>query len=1188
MALTSFVQTNFLGGEISQTAQGRMDLPAYKISLNVCLNAIPIESGAWMRRPGTRHVAPTKAGQQGKLIPFTFAQSFPYLMEFTDGNLRFIASFTNILDVTGPTLVMTDDQQGVASISTATPAVVTTGSPHGWSTGNSVMFSGLGGSSMPLLQNRQFVITVTGASAFSLADSITGAPIDGSTLGPYALSFATRIMEITTAYIAGAWSNLRSVQAETRTLLLNGTHPQVLQVATPPTAVKFATFTYGPSDFLDGPYLDPVPSSQITSSALNGVVTLTLSFAAYVATTAYNIGDFVTDGGIGYKSLTALNQNNVPAASPANWLPVNGGAAVNGGIGFATSDIGRLLRLFSEPPLWAVGSTYAAKDVVAYPDGNGGFSYWTATAAVAAGIQPGTSSLWALNATGAIWTWAQVITVSGSGLIAPATAIGTLTGGGGLAAAFDTNTSKSFATAATFQDVIPTYPQWSASLWAQAAVCQYGGYGYQAQTNITPSSGAPVWNSSTTYFYSSIVQFNGAVYQAIATNGYPYTPPVPPPNASYWTQIYVINSDPPIYAPSLWRNIGAMASPTESVYVGQHYGVAKAIQSATLYPTTNIGFCNPPSKAVSVNLRASNSAPTSPSDGTVLASLVFTNSTNAVTLTSNDQVSTWNYIWFQIAASYLQPLPDGGSHTYAAQIGIAQAQFYAPNTSNGSVITAQIRGPALLYSQTIRTWRLGVYSDTTGWPTCGTYHEGRVWLGGVVGNRFDGGVSNGFIGTQLNFAPTAPGGQVADDNAISYTCTGEDVNQFLWMKTDQQGILAGTKAGEWLISAPTPGRLAPNNIKAVRVTKIGGANIEPHRTEHTLVFVQKFGRKIMEYFADVFSGKFTAPNLSERAKHLTVKGIAEIAYQQELVPVIWARRTDGALIGATYKRDALTTSQGPNIIGWHRHALGSGRRVESLCVGPSANGLLDTIAMITSDPNTGIRHVEMMTDLLDEGFALADCWFLDGGIVPSSTAPATVIVSNPVLPTDRPYGGLVLNGLNAHNGKTVTAFIAGLDCGDFLVSAGAITVPYGDGISAGTAGGLFTADLVASFVTLPAVVGFTYNSDGQLVRPVTAADTGTQAGPGWAKLGRQHRAALQLYGAVNGSIRLGTDFITMDPVRLRQPNDVPYTVLQQWSGIYRSEVNSLYDFDGMITWRISRPLPGFVMAAGGFDSKADA
>jgi hypothetical protein len=1114
---SSYVQTAFTGGEISQSAQGRLDQPWYRISMNACLNWIPLDTGGLQRRPGTLHAAVTRGGAPGRGIPFAFEQSYPYVMQFTDGFLRF---------TTGPSLVMTNDAQAVTAISTANPAVVQTALPHGWATGNSVMWNSLGANN-PLLQNRQFAITVIDTTHFSLADAITGATIDGSTLGAFVSGNVTRILEIATTWSGGTWSSLRSVQAEARTVLLNGTVPQILQVETPPAPTQFATFTFAPADFVDGPYLDPIPGSQMTpSGGTDGVITLTLSFVAWVSTQAYDVGDYVTYSGQSYQSLTALNQNNEPDIHSANWLPVNAGAAVNGGTGFVASDIGRLIRLFQDTS----------------------------------------------------WTWAQIVSVSGVGLIAPVSAIGSL---GSPSLAFDGNISKAFASSSNFFNGIATFPAWQAINYSSATLVQYGGNEYSSRIAIVTSTGAPGW-SANNWPATSQVQYNGFVWQANTTVAFADPPPGVSPK---WSAVQGISTAAPPSEPSLWSFLGSLPSPTLDEYIGQHYTTAQAIYSATLYPTTDIGFSNAPNGFVYIFLRGSNTAPTSASNGTLLASTGgIGNTLSPITLVSTDNVSTWHYVWFEILSQFIQPLPDDGSHTFEMMTGVSQARFFSPNISNGSVITAQIRGPALTNSDVITIWRNGVYSNTTGWPTCGTYYQGRVWFGGVVSNRFDCSMSNGFVTgtTQINMAPTSADGTVSDDNGISYICDGPDVNEFLWMEPDQQGILFGTQAGEWLISAPGPGALTPTNIQAVRVTKVGCADIEPRRAEHTLLFVQRYTRKIMEYFADVFSGKFSAPNLSERAKHLTVGGIAEIAYQQELAPILWQRRADGVLVGATYKRDTLTTSQGPNIIGYHRHQLGSGRLVESLCVGPSFDGNLDTLSMVTNDPLVNIRHIELMSDLLDEGFALTDCRFLDNAIIPSST----VVQAGP---TGGPYGSLLVNGLWDHNGKKVTAFIAGLDCGDYTVANGSITVPFGDGVSGGSGAGLFTAALVQSFLTLPAVVGFTYNSDGQLVRPVSQSDTGSRAGPGFAKLGRNHLAGALLYGCVNGSISFGTSFSRfLDPAKLSSPNGVPYPVNQLWSGIWRSSVDNPIDYDGMICFRVSRPLPAFVTAVGGFDSKADA
>jgi hypothetical protein len=441
MADASFAQTDFSGGEISKFVQGRLESPSYRKSLNVCLNALPTDTGQWVRRPGFQFAQTTRNGLTAKLTKFDFQQNAPYNMEFTDGFVRFF---------TGPSLVMSNDSQVIVSISAANPAKVATTTAHGWTSGNQFMFSGLGSTCAPL-QNRQFVGTVTSATELTLTDPITGATINGATLADFVAGAGTisRILEIATPYLIGSWSTVRSVQAERSAILLQGTFKPRVLAATPPVGPTFATFALSAADLLDGPYNDPIPSSIITSSGLTGNVSLTFSFVAYDATVSYAIGDFVTSVGIGYQSLTAANQNHLPAANPANWKVVLGGAIV-GPNGFVATDIGRSIRLLSEPSLWDPAATYSLNQVVAF---NG--TYWNATGAIGVGIQPGVSLLWAIAPAGARWTWGQITSVSAAGLINPALAgsvnFGSLTQGGGVNSAFDGVTSKTFNSSAALQ-----------------------------------------------------------------------------------------------------------------------------------------------------------------------------------------------------------------------------------------------------------------------------------------------------------------------------------------------------------------------------------------------------------------------------------------------------------------------------------------------------------------------------------------------------------------------------------------------------------------------------------------------------------------------------------------------------------------------------------------------------------------
>jgi hypothetical protein len=1086
----SFAQSSFLGGEVSKSIQGRFDLPDYRTWMNVCLNGFPIETGAWVRRPGTQFAATTRSGFPGRLIKFDFEANSPYNMEFTDGHLRFF---------NGPSLVTGNDAVAISSISTANPAVVALSAAVTWASNDQVFFSGLGATS-PLLQNRVFIGTVVDSTHISLTDAITGVTIDGSTLGWAATTGAMleRVLDFATGHSTDQWTSLRSVQTEADALsaafLMTATlKPYVVTVTAAPTDTTFATFTYTPAVFNDGPYFDPVKGGAlVTPSAVVGLVTLTLSFNAWVSTTAYSKGDLVTYSSVNYRSLIEQNVNLQPDTHLTSWEVVTAGVAV-GPNGFVATDIGRSVRMFSEPALWAVGTTYSIGSVISYnPSGiPGATTYWTSLINSNTGKQPGLDAIsWILTPQGAAqWTWGKITALSNiiDRSLAGSVNIGNSTWlNGGLPAAFDGVTDQSQA-AGAFWRAIP-------------------------YDNVQGSAGIGK-------------DYSGASAQKIGS-----VTVYPPANAPFVGSLQD-------YARTLGVTINLRASQTAPVFADFSAG------GGTLLGTSG---------AISLGVQSTTAIKT------------------PITVESSDTTTSWKYVWVEIIGTV--GTYSGGYPTDQLTLSVAEVQFFSPPgtgvTGNGA--TVQILGPPLLYTSPIRVWRLGLYSDTTGWPTCGTYHEGRLWLSGAVPNRIDACYSNGAVGGTVNFAPTDQYGVVTGAHAISYTFNSPDTNPIYWMEPDLQGIICGTKAGEWLVQPPTPGAISPLNIAARRVTKIGCANIEPRRTEHTTVFVQKYGRKIMEYFADVYSGKFTAPHLSFKGKHLTRGGIDEIAYQQELSPTVWAR-VKGALIGCTYKRDTLTTAQGPTIAGWHPHTLGTGRSVESLCVGPSIDGTLDSLSIVTNDTASGVRHVEIMTSLMDEGAALADAWFLDDAILPSSTT------SSVVGSVGYPYGGLTINGLWHLNGKSVSVFAGGYDCGDFTVASGSIVVPYGDGVSAGTASGNFTPELAA---TATIVAGMTYNSDGQIVRPATTQESGARNGPALAKTRRTHQYGI-LVDSTAG-LSMGTSFAKLDPVLFKNDAGASLQPGNTFSGVYRTTVTDDYSVDSMLCWRVSRPLPVNIMAAGPF------
>jgi hypothetical protein len=118
------------------------------------------------------------------------------------------------------------------------------------------------------------------------------------------------------------------------------------------------------------------------------------------------------------------------------------------------------------------------------------------------------------------------------------------------------------------------------------------------------------------------------------------------------------------------------------------------------------------------------------------------------------------------------------------------------------------------------------------------------------------------------------------------------------------------------------------------------------------------------------------------------------------------------------------------------------------------------------------------------------------------------------------------------------------------------------------------------------LVGFTFTSQGQIVRPATPQESGARNGPAVGKRRRNHKIAAQLEGTGTG-VSFGTTFAKVDPAKFRQPNDAAYLVNQQFTGIYKETLTDDYGFDGMICWQVTRPYPLNIANIGGMIETTD-
>jgi hypothetical protein len=452
-------------------------------------------------------------------------------------------------------------------------------------------------------------------------------------------------------------------------------------------------------------------------------------------------------------------------------------------------------------------------------------------------------------------------------------------------------------------------------------------------------------------------------------------------------------------------------------------------------------------------------------------------------------------------------------------------------------------------------WRMGLYSDTTGYPACGTFYGDRLYRAGCPEqpDRFDASM----VSDYLNMSPTdtSTSATVTDAHAVSRRLNEDDVQAIRWMRGTGNGLIAGTLEGEWLISPSTNSEaITPSNVDAKMSTPYGSADIDPTKAGTAVIFVESGGRRVREAGYQYYDNLLQISDMTVLSESITKgdydpadplahvstvarSGVKELAYQRKPIPVIWAVRKDGVLIGNTFSKDEKVT-------GWHRHIVGgwsnaghtAHAEVESCCVIPSSDESYDECWMVVKRYINGrtVRYFEFLTLPHEQGSdrnqaVHSDCTLTYAG------EPTTDIV-----------------GLHHLAGETVQILADGATHPDVLVSQT----------------GSITLNREASVVH----VGYAYNSDGATLRFDVGAEDGTALG----KLQRMHYVDFLLYEALGLSV--GRSFDALREIPFRNAADPMGSPPPLFNGIKGVSWDGDFSKGEVVCWRFSTTLPGEILA----------
>ena len=277
------LQTNFTAGEITPKLAGQIDFTKYKNGVETLENMTVFPQGGATRRSGTRFVCEVKDSSAATRL-------IPFEFNVTQS---YVLEFGNLyIRFYKDNGQIVEADKTISAITKANPAVVTATS-HGYADGDHVWINNVVG--MTEVNGRRYTVANKTTNTFELSGVNSSSYTTYSSNGD-----AQKVYEIATPYTAAQVFDLRFAQSADIMYIVHPEHePEKL------SRTAHTTWTLADVDFAaTGPYLDA------------NTTTTTLTPASSGTGTGVNITASATTG-------------------------------VNGGDGFQTTDVGRILKFNS-------------------------------------------------------------------------------------------------------------------------------------------------------------------------------------------------------------------------------------------------------------------------------------------------------------------------------------------------------------------------------------------------------------------------------------------------------------------------------------------------------------------------------------------------------------------------------------------------------------------------------------------------------------------------------------------------------------------------------------------------------------------------------------------------------------------------------------------------------------------------
>jgi hypothetical protein len=278
-------------------------------------------------------------------------------------------------------------------------------------------------------------------------------------------------------------------------------------------------------------------------------------------------------------------------------------------------------------------------------------------------------------------------------------------------------------------------------------------------------------------------------------------------------------------------------------------------------------------------------------------------------------------------------------------------------------------------------WKLGAWSEVTGWPGSVTFFQQRLVWGRTDTQPQTVWMSK--AGVLDNFSTTVP---AQEDDALTLTILAGEVNAISWMAEGADLMIGTSGAMRTIGAADSSKNFGPTNFQQRRQSTFGSLDLQPVQVGEVAIYPGFFGLSLREFLFSFQVNGYISPELTILSEHMLRSGIKQFAFAQDRDSIIWNAMGNGELVGVTYDRDQQIVACTRHRIGGHVVGVTNPDDpsdpntpfgiVESVTTIPGADRHEVWLSVRRTINGLDVRHIERLT-VTFEGMQKEDAVFVD-------------------------------------------------------------------------------------------------------------------------------------------------------------------------------------------------------------------